>query len=544
MGPCQGGFCTYRAAGILHELAALQPEQVGKSISIENTNAALREFLQERWKGLQPILWGQQLRQERLDEFIYLNILNADHLPGAESTPLAPEMYAPPREFLTDRDSPDTENPHTGEASSSHLNRKPPAVDVVVIGAGYSGLMAAWRCAVLGKKVRLVAKGWGTTHWATGCMDVFGFDERNQLIESPLRAIQELPDRNPKHPYVRIGIERIQTALQTIKDLCSQSGYPLHGDLDKNWLLPTALGTIRPTCLAPKTMLAGDLRNRKPTLIVGFARFPDFYASLIAHNLTLHGIPAKPLTLDLPELRQHRFLNGRVLAALFEQQGFRQSLVDVLKPSIGVAERIGFPSVFGLNSSISVHQDLEERLGCAVFEIPTLPPSIPGIRLHNILTNAIEDQGGRVYESMQVVGAQSSMDAVQLIWSEAAARQKAHSARVFVLATGGILGGGFITDFDGAIREGIFGLPVTGTTGSRESWFKNAFLAPGGHPIYQAGLEINDQLHPLDLEGNVIYQNVFATGSTLAHHDSIQERSLEGIALSNAFLLAEQISGL
>jgi glycerol-3-phosphate dehydrogenase len=87
MGPCQGGFCTYRAAGIVH---ALRGPAVGES------NVALRDFLQERWKGLMPILWGAQLKQERLDELIYLSVLNADHLPGEASSRLGPEMYLLP----------------------------------------------------------------------------------------------------------------------------------------------------------------------------------------------------------------------------------------------------------------------------------------------------------------------------------------------------------------------------------------------------------------------------------------------------------------
>jgi glycerol-3-phosphate dehydrogenase len=86
MGPCQGGFCTYRVAGMLHSL---------RRPSIEETNVALRDFLQERWKGLMPILWGPQLKQERLDELIYLSVLNADHLPGAKASRLGPAMYEP-----------------------------------------------------------------------------------------------------------------------------------------------------------------------------------------------------------------------------------------------------------------------------------------------------------------------------------------------------------------------------------------------------------------------------------------------------------------
>lgn len=84
MGPCQGGFCSYRATGILHTL---------RHPPVEETNVALRDFLQERWKGLKPILWGPQLKQERLDELMYLHVMNVDHLPGEKASRLAPDMY-------------------------------------------------------------------------------------------------------------------------------------------------------------------------------------------------------------------------------------------------------------------------------------------------------------------------------------------------------------------------------------------------------------------------------------------------------------------
>jgi glycerol-3-phosphate dehydrogenase len=53
----------------------------------------LRDFLQERWKGLTPILWGQQLKQERLDELIYLSLLNADHLPNSGTSSPLTDFY-------------------------------------------------------------------------------------------------------------------------------------------------------------------------------------------------------------------------------------------------------------------------------------------------------------------------------------------------------------------------------------------------------------------------------------------------------------------
>jgi glycerol-3-phosphate dehydrogenase len=72
MGPCQGGFCIYRATGILHRLERLDQA---------TANEALLDFLQERWKGVHPILYGDQMRQARLDDWIFQGLLDVGHLP-------------------------------------------------------------------------------------------------------------------------------------------------------------------------------------------------------------------------------------------------------------------------------------------------------------------------------------------------------------------------------------------------------------------------------------------------------------------------------
>jgi glycerol-3-phosphate dehydrogenase len=72
MGPCQGGFCIYRAAGVMHAAGGLSAEQA---------DASLTAFLEERWKGVWPILYGDQLRQVRFDEWIYHGVLDVGHLP-------------------------------------------------------------------------------------------------------------------------------------------------------------------------------------------------------------------------------------------------------------------------------------------------------------------------------------------------------------------------------------------------------------------------------------------------------------------------------
>ena len=72
MGPCQGGFCIYRATGILHAVERLDRE---------TANDALLSFLQERWKGVHPVLYGDQLRQARLDDWIFQGVLEVQQLP-------------------------------------------------------------------------------------------------------------------------------------------------------------------------------------------------------------------------------------------------------------------------------------------------------------------------------------------------------------------------------------------------------------------------------------------------------------------------------
>jgi glycerol-3-phosphate dehydrogenase len=75
MGPCQGGFCIYRATGILHSIENLDGPAADES---------LVAFLRERWKGVYPILYGDQWRQARLDDWIFFGLLDVEHLPVHE----------------------------------------------------------------------------------------------------------------------------------------------------------------------------------------------------------------------------------------------------------------------------------------------------------------------------------------------------------------------------------------------------------------------------------------------------------------------------
>lgn len=62
MGPCQGELCAYRAAGLFQEY--------GGAIA-EDSVILLRDFLEERWKGMKPVLWGDGLREAEFTYWIY-----------------------------------------------------------------------------------------------------------------------------------------------------------------------------------------------------------------------------------------------------------------------------------------------------------------------------------------------------------------------------------------------------------------------------------------------------------------------------------------
>lgn len=75
MGPCQGGFCGTRAAGIAVSEQA---------VDAERASGLLRLFLKNRWIGLHSIMFGDQARQTALDAWIYQGTLDVEHLPNPE----------------------------------------------------------------------------------------------------------------------------------------------------------------------------------------------------------------------------------------------------------------------------------------------------------------------------------------------------------------------------------------------------------------------------------------------------------------------------
>jgi glycerol-3-phosphate dehydrogenase len=76
MGPCQGGFCTFRAAGVVGERAG----HAGAADVAELADRAILGFLRERFKGTRPIAAGRQLQEQWMISGVYGGGLGVESL--------------------------------------------------------------------------------------------------------------------------------------------------------------------------------------------------------------------------------------------------------------------------------------------------------------------------------------------------------------------------------------------------------------------------------------------------------------------------------
>jgi glycerol-3-phosphate dehydrogenase subunit B len=413
--------------------------------------------------------------------------------------------------------------------------------DVIVIGAGLAGLTAAVRLAEQGQSVLVLAKGAGATHLAPPTIDVLGYSRDGEAVESPARGLPELMGASPDHPYARVGLETAAAALDWYRTALSELGYT--GGLDANMLLPTAAGAAKPSAFSPATMAGGDVRSGGRMAIVGLRGLKDFHAHYVADNLAhaarARGAEVLVRALELrPELDGQRDVGALGFAARFERPEFRDAIVEELRTLLAPGERAGLPAVLGLRDAGRVHRELEERLRTKVFEIAMLPPSVPGMRLFEVLKGALRRGGGRLILGDRVIGAERNGRRVEAVVAQTAARRVAYRARAFVLATGGFASGGLELDSAGGVRETVIGLPVAGVPPPGETRFLPGYF--DRHPLARAGLEVDGRMRPLGRDGPM-YDNLHAVGAALAGAEPWREASGNGISVATGYAAAQAI---
>jgi glycerol-3-phosphate dehydrogenase subunit B len=166
---------------------------------------------------------------------------------------------------------------------------------------------------------------------------------------------------------------------------------------------------------------------------------------------------------------------------------------------------------------------------------------VPGRRLFDALKAAFLKAGGRLILGSQVIDGEIQAGRVTHIRFQTVNRLKTVRADNFVLATGGIFGGGLQTDASGRAWEPIFGLPVA-AEGDRHRWFEPKFVVPTGQPIGYAGLVINKRLNPVDNHGTPVAENLYVAGASLAGSNWISGRTGNGVAVTTAAAIVSQVT--
>lgn len=416
-----------------------------------------------------------------------------------------------------------------------------PRYDTIVIGAGLAGLATGSQLARAGQKVLVVTHGLGALLLASGCIDVLGYQPADspEAVSNPGEKLAEFMEERPDHPYNLIGKEGIAVGLEAFGQMVNGQGLDYRGDLNHNWRLPSGIGAVHPTCLAPATLAGGDLSQGGRMLIVGFRELRDFYPGLISQNLNEQGlgVTAEPLTLELTiPLAAKMNATPLELGRAFEQAEFRRQVVQAVKSRSKGFDRVGFPAVLGVKEPQVVVADLEKQLGQPVFEISALPPSVPGRRLFEALKRALLAAGGRLVVGSKVADGQIEGGRVKQIRLEAASRLKPVEAENYVLATGGLFGGGLEAYQSGEVREAIFGLPVVANP-NRHSWFEASFLSSRGQPVFNFGVKVNGELR------TALAENLYVVGASLAGAEWTSGRVGDGLALGTAAAAVKQILG-
>lgn len=416
--------------------------------------------------------------------------------------------------------------------------------DVLVVGGGLAGCCAALGARREGVDVRLLSASQSTLRNASGLIDMLGYtDDSEEPVRNPFTAMEAL---SPEHPYQLLSTSAIRDGFALFEDRVPEYA---GSHTDRNALVMTHAGTVKPTARYPRSMQNGLVSDPTDVLLVGFDSLVDFDAPLAAGALAQYDLPfsVRGVTLAFPgdiraDATETRYATMLEDNELVEQAGgsgpVRAVLADTISPHLDGEQRVGFPPILGVESTAMVRSALEDHLGAAVFEIPTSPPSLPGKRLESSLFDALSEVGVWVETGNPVVDYTGDRR-IESVLVDREGTEVPYEADTVVLATGGLVGAGITSDRT-AVTEPVFDCHVA-QPADRYDWYEDDVY--GSHPFARFGVDIDDSLQPLAADGCVEFENLWAAGAVIGGYDFAAENSGSGVSIATGVTAGRRAAG-
>jgi glycerol-3-phosphate dehydrogenase subunit B len=425
--------------------------------------------------------------------------------------------------------------------------------DVLVVGGGASGLISAIYLAKKGLNVGLIKKASGATQMTSGLFDVLGY-MNDELVFNPIEGIKRLTKEKMGHPYSIVGeenvIEELKEATSFFKKIVAEANYSYEGELSKNILTITPLGTYKPTCLAPKWMYLNVLGFRKSKLLfVGVRNYVGVNPVYVARSFNSFLLPslvkidkeveaqAEATYMYVPGLEEGAATSFDVGIALDDQENLKEFASRLSKDAKGV-DFLFLPAL-GYKKPMENQRYLKDELGTEVIELPSVVPSIAGRRLTLALEDAAVKSGVKVHDACKGLSAIRSNGECTAIRASYGGSEIEMEASAFILATGSYIAEGLVMEKNG-VKEPLFEIPIsTPPNETYSEWAKKEPFPSAGHPSSFFGVNVDKTMRPLSNQ-KVFCDNLFACGSILAGYDYATEKSGLGVCAVTALIAAKE----
>ncbi|OOF69724.1 glycerol-3-phosphate dehydrogenase subunit GlpB [Rodentibacter caecimuris] len=421
--------------------------------------------------------------------------------------------------------------------------------DVVIIGCGLAGLTCGIALQEKGKRCVIINNGQAAIDFSSGSMDLLSRLPNQSAVKNLNEDLSALCKQMPNHPYSLIGVEKVLEKAQQFESLAQSLDLGLKGSTQQNHWRVTGLGGLRGAWLSPNsvpTVSNEEIFPYQKITVLGIEGYHDFQPQLLAENLKqqvqFSHCEFSTGFLNIPELDQLR-LNAREfrsvnITQLLEHKLAFDDLVNEIKQAAKGAEAVFLPACFGLETQ-AFFTALCHHTGLALFELPTMPPSLLGMRQHYKLRHRFEQLGGLIMNGNSATKAHIDNNFVCSIQTRNLADEAIY-AKHFVLASGSFFSKGLIAEFE-KIIEPIFYADITGHEGfqydNRLTWTNSRFSSP--QPYQSAGVVINSA-GQVQKSGQ-FFKNLFAIGNIIGGFNALELGCGSGVAVVTALVVAEQI---